>query len=86
MQLSPANLDVRILANYHMVELFLEEHHMKRLIVILLFLLNFTGLSQSQTPELPLILPFQEPPGIDTWLLGQAYGNTTGAYRFGDPH
>lgn len=28
----------------------------------------------------PFILPFQDPPGPDTWLLGQAYGNTTGAY------
>lgn len=25
-------------------------------------------------------LPFAEPPGPDTWLLGQAYGNTTGAF------
>ncbi len=57
---------------------------MKRLTIILILLLSFTGLSQSQTAERPLILPFQEPPGIDTWLLGQAYGNTTGAYRFGD--
>ena len=29
----------------------------------------------------PFRLPFKEPPGPDTWLLGQAYGNTTGAYR-----
>jgi murein DD-endopeptidase MepM/ murein hydrolase activator NlpD len=29
----------------------------------------------------PFILPFKEPPGPDTWLLGQPYGNTTGAYR-----
>jgi murein DD-endopeptidase MepM/ murein hydrolase activator NlpD len=28
----------------------------------------------------PFILPFAEPPGPDTWLLGQAYGNTTGAF------
>lgn len=26
-------------------------------------------------------LPLQGPPGPDTWLLGQLYGNTTGAYR-----
>ncbi|PJF47145.1 MAG: M23 family metallopeptidase [Chloroflexi bacterium] len=25
-------------------------------------------------------LPFAEPPGPDTWLLGQVYGNTTGAF------
>jgi murein DD-endopeptidase MepM/ murein hydrolase activator NlpD len=28
----------------------------------------------------PFVLPFQEPPGPDTWLLGQTYGNTVGAY------
>ncbi len=32
-----------------------------------------------QTP--PFILPFATPPGPDTWLLGQPYGNTVGAYR-----
>ncbi len=40
--------------------------------------LNRTG--QSQTAGKPFILPFQEPPGPDTWLLGQTYGNTVGAY------
>ena len=29
----------------------------------------------------PFQLPFAEEPGPDTWLLGQAYGNTSGAYR-----
>lgn len=29
----------------------------------------------------PFILPFAMPPGPDTWLLGQPYGNTTGAFR-----
>ncbi len=28
----------------------------------------------------PFQLPFADPPGPDTWLLGQPYGNTTGAY------
>jgi len=28
----------------------------------------------------PFGLPFAQPPGLDTWLLGQAYGNTTGAF------
>jgi len=36
--------------------------------------------AQSETQE-PFILPFKEPPGPDTWLLAQPYGNTTGAYR-----
>jgi murein DD-endopeptidase MepM/ murein hydrolase activator NlpD len=30
--------------------------------------------------EPPFILPFAEPPGPGTWLLGQTYGNTVGAY------
>ena len=35
--------------------------------------------AQSETDR-PFILPFKEPPGPDTWLLAQAYGNTVGAY------
>ena len=30
--------------------------------------------------EKPFILPFLEPPGLDTWLMVQPYGNTIGAY------
>ncbi len=30
--------------------------------------------------EPPFILPFNTPPGPGTWLLGQPYGSTTGAY------
>lgn len=33
----------------------------------------------AQEPK-PFVLPFNTPPGPDTWLLGQLYGNTTGAY------
>jgi murein DD-endopeptidase MepM/ murein hydrolase activator NlpD len=40
--------------------------------------LNRTHLPQ--TADRPFILPFKEPPGPDTWLLGQTYGNTVGAY------
>jgi murein DD-endopeptidase MepM/ murein hydrolase activator NlpD len=29
----------------------------------------------------PFILPFRTEPGPNTWLLGQPYGNTTGAFR-----
>ena len=57
---------------------------MRHFIISLVLALLVTNIAYSQTPERPLILPFQEPAGIDTWLLGQAYGNTTGAYRFGD--
>lgn len=30
----------------------------------------------------PFGLPFNTPPGPSTWLVGQMYGNTTGAYRW----
>lgn len=32
----------------------------------------------------PFIFPFEGPPGPDSWMLGQLYGNTTGAYYLGD--
>jgi hypothetical protein len=31
--------------------------------------------------ERPFQLPFAEPPGVDTWLMAQPYGNTTGSFR-----
>jgi murein DD-endopeptidase MepM/ murein hydrolase activator NlpD len=37
--------------------------------------------AQSEETQKPFILPFKGPPGPDTWLMAQAYGNTTGAYR-----
>ena len=36
---------------------------------------------ETAVPERPFSLPFASPPGPDTWLLGQPYGNTTGAYN-----
>lgn len=53
---------------------------MKRLIVIIYLFLIIPIAVYAQQGR-PLILPFQTPPGLDTWLLGQAYGNTTGAYN-----
>ncbi len=35
---------------------------------------------QEVAAQRPFILPFAAPPGPDTWLMGQAYGNTVGAY------
>lgn len=31
--------------------------------------------------ERPFRLPFDQPAGLETWLMAQPYGNTTGAYR-----
>lgn len=47
--------------------------------------LNHAGFPAAEPPteppeEPPFILPFAGPPGPSTWLLGQPYGNTTGAY------
>ncbi len=39
--------------------------------------------TQAQNPSRPFSLPFNVPPGPGTWLVGQQYGNTTGAYNFG---
>jgi len=39
--------------------------------------------AQAQPEDKPFILPMGGTPGPNTWLFGQAYGNTTGAYNFG---
>jgi murein DD-endopeptidase MepM/ murein hydrolase activator NlpD len=60
----------------------------RRLLVILMLLIVLAvpaanaGAPPAPLPqERPFGLPFAEPPGPSTWLLGQTYGNTTGAYR-----
>src|SRR5947207_5585693 len=60
---------------------------LKRRFVLLLFLLPslltlFPAPSSAQQKKL-FSLPFDMPSGPNTWLLGQPYGNTTGAYNFG---
>lgn len=51
------------------------------LFILLALLLPATSVqAQAQAPDKPFILPFRDPPGPDTWLLGQTYGNTVGAY------
>lgn len=66
-------------------------HYWKWTVIIVLFaqviltsnLPNRSSAVIAQTPERPMILPMEDPPSMSTWLLGQSYGNTTGAYRFG---
>lgn len=60
----------------------------KRLIGILTLIFasitfNITTIS-AQNSARPMILPVTGAPGASTWIFGQAYGNTTGAYNFGD--
>src|SRR3990167_7795087 len=53
------------------------------LVFALLAFVSQNTLADSPLPQAetkPFILPFAAPPGPDTWLLGQMYGNTTGAY------
>ncbi len=61
-------------------------------VVLVLFGLGFFGVALSHSaPALPMSqlaapskqfsLPFAGQPSVNTWLLGQLYGNTTGAYR-----
>ncbi len=61
-------------------------------VVLVLFGLGFFGVALSHSaPALPISrlaapskqfsLPFAGQPSVNTWLLGQLYGNTTGAYR-----
>ena len=54
-------------------------------IVLFIFVLSFgvrTDRAYTQVIEdPPFRLPFQDPPGPSSWLLGQPYGNTAGAYR-----
>ena len=58
---------------------------MKRLLSLLCFIsvLIVIGGVSAQTAERPLIMPVEGAPGPGTWLFGQPYGNTVGAYNFG---
>jgi murein DD-endopeptidase MepM/ murein hydrolase activator NlpD len=49
------------------------------LIIACAFILPTSSFSLAQSK--PFGLPFDTPPGPHTWLVGQMYGNTTGAYR-----
>lgn len=54
-----------------------------RFFIFLSLFLGATAVLSQQTAvdNRPFSLPFASPPGPDTWLLGQPYGNTTGAYN-----
>lgn len=51
--------------------------------LVLLLLLSFSSNTFAQNPAKPFILPVAAPPGPNTWLLGQPYGNTIGAFLRG---
>lgn len=53
--------------------------------IMLVNLFSLTSLARYPQPQegKPFILPVMSLPGPSTWLVGQPYGNTTGAYNFG---
>lgn len=52
------------------------------IVFLLLVLLTVSGTANAQSGR-PFILPVVGPPGPGTWLFGQAYGNTVGAFLQG---
>lgn len=56
-------------------------------LVVLLIVPTVRAQDPSPTPPRdgpPFSLPFADPPGPNTWLYEQHYGNTTSAFNFGD--
>ncbi|HYN88951.1 MAG TPA: M23 family metallopeptidase [Ardenticatenaceae bacterium] len=53
-----------------------------RVLVLIAFLASALAapVAAQETASPPFRLPFAEPPGPTSWLVGQMYGNTTGAY------
>jgi len=61
----------------------MSKHNIKLLTVIVVFLILIT-VSTAQSTDKALILPIAQPASPSTWLLGQPYGNTLGAFRNAD--
>lgn len=56
-----------------------------KLLIVMLVLLAFQASpGTAQSFGKPMIMPVGVPAGPAGWLFGQAYGNTPGAYNFGD--
>jgi murein DD-endopeptidase MepM/ murein hydrolase activator NlpD len=54
-------------------------------LLIFTFVMVLMGVvSAASAQSKPFVLPMATPPGPGTWLMGQPYGNTTGAYLRGD--
>lgn len=51
-------------------------------LIVIMMLSVLVQPAQAQQSK-PFIMPMNTPPGPSTWLMGQPYGNTTGAYNFG---
>ncbi len=57
-------------------------HYRLLLLGAMALLMNFSATVAQDTAK-PFIMPIAAPAGPSTWLFGQPYGNTTGAYNFG---
>lgn len=55
------------------------------LMVLLFAVLNGVQAEGTRPAVKPFIMPVAGPSGPSTWILGQPYGNTTGAYLCGTP-
>lgn len=53
-------------------------------VTALFLLFSNVAIISAQSADRPLIMPVAGESGAGSWYLGQAYGNTTGAYNFGD--
>lgn len=54
------------------------------MILMLAVLALIPAQARAQSIGKPMVMPVASPSGPSTWLFGQAYGNTPGAYNFGD--
>lgn len=50
--------------------------------IVFIALLTFIPHAVAQDTSKPFVMPVASAPGPSTWLLGQPYGNTTGAFNF----
>ena len=57
---------------------------MRRLLPLIALLIVFSLVPAYAQSDKPFVLPVAAPASPSTWLLGQPYGNTTGAYLRGD--
>ena len=66
-----------------MMNVFVSRFRHQALLYLVILLVIIPFVTRAQDSGKPLGSPLAELPGPSTWMFGQAYGNTTGAYNFG---
>lgn len=66
-----------------MMNVFVSRFRHQALLYLVILLVIMPFVTRAQDSGKPLGSPLAELPGPSTWMFGQAYGNTTGAYNFG---